>query len=228
MAASHFDHLTSLLDPPEVIPSAHPLYTTESQPWAIQKDRKPSLVIRPKTVHSLGKAVAYLSSSSLEFSVRSQGFGSASAKDVLISLTAFDEFSFDREKEIVTLGAGQSWADYYEKMEKEAPEWTGMPFPCLMLPVGFDSLIEMPVVVACRTPCIGVGGSILCGGFSWLSGEHGCVSDPENMLDAQVVKLDGSVVWASEEPDLLWALRGTGGGFGGRSAMSSTGPCVSS
>jgi len=34
------------------------------------------------------------------------------------------------------------------------------------------------------------------------------------MLDAQVVKLDGSVIWASEEPDLLWALRGAGANFG--------------
>lgn len=34
------------------------------------------------------------------------------------------------------------------------------------------------------------------------------------MLDVQVVKLDGSVVWASSEPDLLWAMRGTETGFG--------------
>ena len=38
------------------------------------------------------------------------------------------------------------------------------------------------------------------------------------MLDAQVVKLNGEVVWASTEPDLLWALRGGGGGWGGLSA----------
>jgi FAD/FMN-containing dehydrogenase len=69
------------------------------------------------------------------------------------------------------------------------------------------------VVVACRTPGIGVGGSILHGGFSWLSREYGCTSDPINLLDALVVKLDGTITWASREPDLLWALRGGGAGF---------------
>lgn len=70
-------------------------------------------------------------------------------------------------------------------------------------------------VVAIVTPFIGVGGSTLAGGFSALSREFGCVSDPENMLDAEIVKLDGSVVWASEEPDLLWGLRGGYIGLGG-------------
>ena len=69
---------------------------------------------------------------------------------------------------------------------------------------------------------IGIGGSTLCGGFSWLSGEYGCASDPQNMLDAQVVKLDGSVVWASTEPDLMWALRGAGAGFGSMHCFVST------
>jgi hypothetical protein len=33
------------------------------------------------------------------------------------------------------------------------------------------------------------------------------------MLDAQVVLIDGSIMWASTVPDLLWALRGTETGF---------------
>lgn len=43
-----------------------------------------------------------------------------------------------------------------------------------------------------------------------MSSTYGLASDPQNFLDAQVVKLDGSIVWASEEPDLLFALRGGG------------------
>jgi hypothetical protein len=48
-----------------------------------------------------------------------------------------------------------------------------------------------------------------------MSGEYGCISDPQNLLDAQIIKVDGSILWASEDPDLLWAIRGTQGAFGG-------------
>jgi FAD/FMN-containing dehydrogenase len=62
-----------------------------------------------------------------------------------------------------------------------------------------------------RTPFVGIGGSILGGGFSWLSSEFGLTSDPANMLDAEVVTVDGKVLWASQDPDLLFALRGAYG-----------------
>ena len=41
-------------------------------------------------------------------------------------MTAFDDFEFDRENEIVTLGAGQTWEEYYKKMEAIAPDYAGM------------------------------------------------------------------------------------------------------
>lgn len=124
MAASEISQLKLLLKPSEVITPASSNFTSESVPWAIQKDEKPSLVVRPASLESLSKVLAYLSTSTLDFAVRSQGFGSASAKDVIISLTAFDEFDLDLDGAVLTLGAGQSWGDYYEKMEKAAPGHT--------------------------------------------------------------------------------------------------------
>ena len=53
----------------------------------------------------------------------------------MISMTAFDHFDFDRENEVVTVGAGQTWEEYYKKMEEVAPEYNGI----LILPNVFES-----------------------------------------------------------------------------------------
>jgi len=81
------------------------------------------------------------------------------------------------------------------------------------------------LVVAARTPALSIGGSVLSAGFSWLARQYGNTSDPANMLDAQVVKMDGTIVWASEEPDLLWGLRGAGASFGGKKPFAANTYC---
>ena len=127
MATVHLLHIKEHLHllPEEIIERSSPTHHSESVPWAAQKNLNPELVIRPKSLESLSNVLAYISKTPLDFAVRSQGFGSSSAKDVLISMTAFDEFKFDREKEVVTVGAGQSWEDYYKKMEEAAPDYNG-------------------------------------------------------------------------------------------------------
>jgi FAD/FMN-containing dehydrogenase len=121
LAAEHNAALKSILHTEEIIPPTSSRFRAEVLPWAAQKYLQPSVVIRPTSVTSLGKCLQYLSRTKLSFGVRSQGVGSASAKDVLISLSAFDGVEFDKQNETVTVGAGQSWGSYYAKMEKVAP-----------------------------------------------------------------------------------------------------------
>ncbi|KAL3491868.1 FAD binding domain-containing protein [Aspergillus germanicus] len=184
--------LQTLLQPNEILTPDSPGYISYSQTWASQKQLRPRLVVRPTSVETLSKVIAYLYTTPLDFAIYGHGFGSTSAKDVLVNTSAFNDFHFDRHSETVTIGAGQAWVDVYRKMEVEAP--------------GYG-------IVGARTPSVGVAGTIVTGGISWLSNDHGCISDPANMLDAKVVKYNGSIVWASSEPELLWALRGGGGGF---------------
>ena len=131
------DRLTHLLDASEIISPSSPEYLANTQTWSPSKDKHPKFVLRPSTLESLSKVVAYLSDSDLHYKARSQGFGSASAADVLISLSAFDNFEFNEEEEYVMLGAGGSWKGYYDRMQDVAPGWSSKrpPFPRLQVDV---------------------------------------------------------------------------------------------
>jgi FAD/FMN-containing dehydrogenase len=61
---------------------------------------------------------------------------------------------------------------------------------------------------------VGVAGIILGGGFGTFSKAHGTAA--ANLIEAEVVTADGEVRIANgcTNPDLFWALKGGGGGFG--------------
>ncbi|KAH9225692.1 hypothetical protein K456DRAFT_1851929 [Colletotrichum gloeosporioides 23] len=185
--------LIQLLSPGSVLTPRDEAYTHHSEPFAIQKQQNPAVVLVPGSVNELSEIVRFLYASNLDFAIRGHGFKSPSARDVVISMMNLKDISYDPVKKIATVGATATWSEVVTYMDKVDPEFS------------------VPVA---RTPAIGVAGAILNGGISWMSTEYGCICDPVNFLDAEVVKYDGTVVMASQEPDLLWSLRGSGGGFG--------------
>ncbi|OQV00655.1 FAD binding domain-containing protein isoform 2 [Cladophialophora immunda] len=194
MTDSHgwISELQALVDGDELALPGSQTYIDESKTWATQKHLNPKVLVRPQSAERLSRVLAYLNDSELDFAVRSGGVGSSSAKDVVISLAAFDRFEFDPNTETITIGAGQTWGDVDRKLEREGPGYAALSARCTF---------------------VGVGGGTVAGGISWASSEFGLTSDPQNLLDAQVITVDGRVLWASTEPELLWALRGGGGGF---------------
>lgn len=192
-STSQIEQILSQLSPEEIVAPDSPDYVTQSVTWAVQANKHPKVVVVPKTVKSLSGIISQANKTSLDIAVRCTGIGNASTADILVSLSEFKSFSFNSKNETITFGAGHNWGEIDDKVAEQAPGYAA---------------------VSARCTYVGVGGSILQGGQSWLSSEYGLSCDPQNLLDAQVVKVDGSIVWASEDPDLLWALRGGGGGFG--------------
>jgi hypothetical protein len=194
--SSALENLKDQLDHSEIHTPGTAEHRAQSLPWSQHAEAHPKLVVTPSSLPSLQATVkALYADESLDFAVRNTGTGSASAKDVILSMHGFKSFSFDAASETAIVGAGLDWSEVEFLMAAQAPGWA---------------------LVGARCGWVGAAGGALVGGYSWLSHEFGLISDPQNMLDAQVVLHDGRVVWASEENggDLLWALRGGGGNFG--------------
>ncbi|KAF4556461.1 FAD-binding domain-containing protein 55 [Elsinoe fawcettii] len=191
MTAS-LDKLRGLLSADEVLEQGSSEYNLQAKPWSVHADQHPQLVVTPKSLDTLSKIVKYLYESELDFAVRNTGTGSVSARDVILSTHGFKSFDYDKTGNTLTIGAGLDWGEVDRWMTENVPGHS---------------------VVGARCSWVGVTGSALVGGLSWLSHEFGMISDPQNLLDVQVCQKDGTVIWASEQPDLLWALRGGGGNF---------------
>lgn len=193
VSSKHLDELRDIVTPTGVLEPSSADFKNHTTPWSLSYDRSPAIAVVPRTLEQLRRTVKYLYDSDLEFAIRGKGVGSASASDVVLSLRSFQDVLFDEASLTVQIGAGLDWGQVDTKLATLAPGH---------------------VVVGARCPYVGVTGSTLTGGLSWLSHELGLGSDPSNLLDAQIILGDGRMIWATEEPDLMWALRGGGGNFG--------------
>jgi FAD/FMN-containing dehydrogenase len=158
-------------------------------------DKRPALILRCREPADAAIAVNYARERSLEVAVRCGGhsvvgFGVCDG-GVVIDLSGMKTIRVDPVRRTARAGGGVLWGEL-----DAATQAYGLHTP------------------GGRVTTTGIGGFTTGGGYGWTSSKYGLACD--NLLSAQVVLADGSIVTASEHEneDLFWGIRGGGGNFG--------------
>jgi FAD/FMN-containing dehydrogenase len=156
-------------------------------------DVQPSAVARLTDAADVQHAVRAMVQRGTPVRARSGGHSYAGystlADGVVLDLSAMNSITVDRRSGTATVGAGAQLIDVYSQLARAGAT----------LPAG-------------SCPSVGVSGVTLGGGFGLAGRRFGLTAD--NLISADIVTADGQLrtVDAHTDSDLLWALKGGGGG----------------
>ncbi|KAJ5099281.1 hypothetical protein N7532_006282 [Penicillium argentinense] len=152
---------------------------------------QPQVCARPRTEQEVSQLVQFCTEESIAFSVRSGGhdfFGRSLVHDgILIDMRAMDSVIVEPDRASARVGGGVITGALQETLEPHG----------LFTPTGHAKSVGY-VSWACG------------GGYGFYVGTYGFGVD--QVLAARVVLAGGHVVDTDEDPELLWALRGSGAG----------------
>ncbi|MBA2381757.1 MAG: FAD-binding oxidoreductase [Chloroflexi bacterium] len=181
--------------PASAILPAHSAYDVHRISFNGILDRRPAAIVPCTTTDEVVAAVRAARGAGLPIAIRGGGHsvaGHGIADDALVvSLAAMRGAHVDLERRLAHAGGGAQWDD--------------------LDAAAFAHGLAVPGGTFGDT---GIGGLTLGGGLGWLMPIAGLTCD--NLVEAEVVTADGSVVVAGPggDEELLWALRGGGGNFG--------------
>ncbi|KAG9018270.1 hypothetical protein FRB90_011670 [Tulasnella sp. 427] len=162
--------------------------------WAPNSTKSAKVIVTPEEIEDIVSAVKFARSQGLVIAVRGGGHSSStsSATDgLLINMWKMTKIRVDQDAQI---GYVQAGALMWEVEEETIKYGLG----------------------ACAGLCseVSIGGYTLGGGLGHSLGKYGAGCD--NLVSATVVLANGDTVQASESenPDLLWGLKGGGSNFG--------------
>lgn len=116
VSESQLKAFRSILPAEEIIEPSDASFKSHSTPWSLSYDKHPELVLAPSSVEGVQAVLKLLCETDLDFAVRGRGVGSASASDVILSMKAFQNLTFDEDKEVVELGSGLDWGQVDERL----------------------------------------------------------------------------------------------------------------
>lgn len=112
LTTANRQYFSSILSAQELNDQLAPRFTSNTVPWSLSYDQKPLLALLPSSLSSLQAVIKYLyEHENIDFAIRGRGVGSASAQDVIVSMSSWTDVVFDEEQKIVDIGAGNDWGD---------------------------------------------------------------------------------------------------------------------
>ena len=170
------------------------------QAFNLTVDQHPELVVQPADADDVARAVRYAAAHGLRVAPQRTGHcaGPLGSLDgtLLLNTAALDAVSIDPDTRIARVGAGALWQDLVPAASE----------------LGLAALHG-------SSPRVGIVGYTLGGGLGWYVRKHGAAANRVTAIE--LVTADGEHVRtdAEHDPELLWALRGGGGGYGVVTAM---------